>query len=74
MWGITAVTNFKKFPVLIYWNDIEIHLGFQHSYLVPPGPHPPFAPFPYLRIQMSPRIASPRKVIVTLVALVLTFI
>ena len=36
MWGITAVTNFKKFPVLIYWNDIEIHLGFQHSYLVPP--------------------------------------
>ena len=39
MWRVKTVTKFKKtfFPTLIYWNDIEIHLGFQHSYLV----HPP---------------------------------
>ena len=38
MWRVKTVTKFKNsfFPVLIYWNDIEIHLGFQHSYLVPP--------------------------------------
>ena len=38
MWRVKTVTKFKNsfFPVLIYWNDIEIHLGCQHSYLVPP--------------------------------------
>ena len=38
MWRVKTVTKFKNsfFPDLIYWNDIEIHLGFQHSYLVPP--------------------------------------
>ena len=38
MWRVKTVTKFKNsfFPTLIYWNDIEIHLGFQHSYLVPP--------------------------------------
>ena len=38
MWRVKMVTKFKNsfFPDLIYWNDIEIHLGFQHSYLVPP--------------------------------------
>ena len=35
---VKIVTKFKKnFPtVLICWNDIEIHQGFLHSYLVPP--------------------------------------
>ena len=38
MWRVKTVTKFKNsfFPDLIYWNDIENHLGFQHSYLVPP--------------------------------------
>ena len=38
MWRVKTVTEFKNslFPSLIYWNDIEIHLGFQHSHLVPP--------------------------------------
>ena len=31
-------TKFKKSfsPMLICWNDIKIHLGFEDSYLVPP--------------------------------------
>ena len=39
MWRVKTVTKFKKsfFPTLIYWNDIEIHLGFQHSYLYDHG-------------------------------------
>ena len=38
MWRVKTVTKFKNsfFPSLIYWNDIEIHLGFQHSHLVLP--------------------------------------
>ena len=39
-------TKFKKSfsPMLICWNDIKIHLGFEDSYLVPP---------PYLNVQWS---------------------
>ena len=31
-------TKFKKSfsPMLICWNDIKIHLGFEDSYFVPP--------------------------------------
>ena len=39
MWQVKTDTKFKNsfFPVLIYWNDIEIHLGFKNSGLSPPS-------------------------------------
>ena len=38
MWRVKTDAKFKNsfFPVLIYWSDIEIHLGFKNSGLSPP--------------------------------------
>ena len=38
MWQVKTDTKFKNsfFPVLIYWNDNRIHLGFSNSGFSPP--------------------------------------
>ena len=38
MWRVKMVSKSKNYfsPMLICWNDIKIHLGFEDSYLVPP--------------------------------------
>ena len=38
MWGVKKVSKSKNYfsPMLICWNDIKIHLGFEDSYFVPP--------------------------------------
>ena len=43
-------TKFKKSfsPMLICWNDIKIHLGFEDSYFVPPPNNMLVNYFPHL--------------------------
>ena len=38
MWRVKMVSKSKNYfsPMLICWNDIKIHLGFEDSYFVPP--------------------------------------
>ena len=38
MWRVKTNSKFEKknFPVLIYWNDNRIHLGFSNSGFSPP--------------------------------------
>ena len=46
-------TKFKKSfsPMLICWNDIKIHLGFEDSYFVPP-------PINSQKLEFKPRVQT----------------